>query len=155
MAVLGVFGVVVMGLIPISLIALIVAAAVNKEKGNDAVKFTLGIKTVYTYIIVISTLLMIIIGSIVSVSSLLDYFLPESEVEHVEYDCDDYYNSSKCDSTLRAMRITNEKNAGLTEFLSSFALVVIAIPIFASHSKDAKKLREEKVKEKEDKPKEK
>lgn len=147
MAILGFFGFLIAILIPTAIVALIVAAAVNKEKGNDALKFSTGVKAVYTYIIVIATLFIIISGTIVAVSSLLDYFLPESELESVE-DCTDYYSSSYCSATTKEIRIQNEKNAGITEFAASLALVVIAIPLFVTHSKEAKKLRDEKKEEK-------
>ena len=147
MAILGVFGVLLTILIPTAIVALIVTAAINKEKGNDVSKFFIGVKAVYTYIIVIATLFMIISGTIVAVSSLLDYFLPESELESLEYDCTDYYSSKYCNATTKELRIRNEKNTGITEFAASLALVVIATPLFVTHSKEAKKLRDEKAKE--------
>ncbi|MBQ8044412.1 MAG: hypothetical protein IJ272_09780 [Clostridia bacterium] len=147
MAVLAFFGMVLIFLIPSAIVALIVTAAINKEKGNDVTKFSIGVKTVYTYIIVIATLFMIVSGTIVAVSSLLDYFLPESEFES-EYNCTDYYSSSYCNTVTQETRIQNEKNAGITEFASSLALVLVVTPLFVTHSKEAKKLRDEKVKEK-------
>lgn len=144
MIILTIFGFILTMLIPSSIIALIIAAAVNKEKGTDSARFSLGVKTVYTYIIVIATLFMIISGTIVAVPSLLDYFLPESELEVTQDDCTDYYSSIYCDVTTKDVRVRNEKNAGITEFAASLALVLVAVPLFVSHSKEAKRLREEK-----------
>lgn len=144
MAILAFFGVFLVFLIPTAVIALIVTAAINKEKGNGAVKFNQGVKTVYTYVIVIATLCIIIAGTITAVSSLLDYFLPESELETVE-DCEDKYSSRYCGEKLKELRVRNEKNAGITEFAASLALVAVSTPLFVIHSKEAKKIREEKV----------
>ena len=143
MSVLVFFGMILLFLIPSGIVALIVTAAINKEKGNEVSKFSQGVQTVYTYIIIISTLIMIVAGSIVAVSSLLDYFLPESELEN---NCADYYSSSYCKVTSKEQRVQNEKNSGITEFASSLALVTIAIPIFVTHSNEAKKTRGEKDK---------
>ena len=56
MSILVFFAVVFAMLIPIAIVTLIVAAAINKDKGNDVSKFTMGVKTVYTYVIVVTTL---------------------------------------------------------------------------------------------------
>ena len=144
MSILAIFAIILTMLVPSAIIALIIAAAVNKEKGADGTRFSLGVKTVYTYIIVIATLFMIVAGTIVAVSSLLDYFLPESELE----ECTDYNSSYYCSEATKLIRIKNEKNAGITEFAASLAVVIIATPLFISHSKEAKKLREEKIKTK-------
>jgi len=148
MTILGVFAGVLVMLVPVAIVALIVAAAVNKDKGNDSTRFSNGVRAVYTYIIVIATLFMIIAGTITAVSSLLDYFLPESELEVVGENCRDYYSSSYCSATTKEIKIQNEKNIGMTEFASSLALVIVAIPLFVTHSKEAKRLREAKVEEK-------
>lgn len=145
MAILAFCGAALIFLIPTAIVALIVCAAINKEKGNDASKFSNGVKAVYTCIIVIATLFMIISGTIIAVSSLLDYFLPESELE-TEYNCEDNYSYSYCKATTKELRVQNEKNAGIVEFASSLALVLVATVIFVIHSKEAKKLREEKIK---------
>lgn len=144
MAILAFFGVFLVFLIPAAVLTLIVTAAINKEKGNGFVKFNQGVKAVYTYVIVIATLCIIIAGTITAVSSLLDYFLPESELETVE-DCEYKYSSTYCGEKVKELRVRNEKNAGITEFAASLALVVIATPLFVVHSKEAKKIREEKV----------
>lgn len=145
MSILAFLGASLIFLIPSAVIALIVTAAINKEKGNDASKFANGVKTVYTYIIVIATLIMIISGTIVAVNSLLDYFLPESEME---YDCTDYYSYKYCEMTTKELRVQNEKNEGITEFASSITLIIISVPLFIMNSKEAKKLIAEKGKNK-------
>ena len=145
MTILGVFAGSLILLVPAGIVALIIAAAVNKDKGHDASRFSLGVRTVYTYIIVIATLFMIIAGTITAVSSLLDYFLPESELEVVANECTDYYSSSYCSATTKEIRIKNEKNLGMTEFASSLALVLVATPLFVAHSKEAKRLRDAKI----------
>ena len=148
MTILGVFGGMLFVLIPTAIVALIVAAAIHKEKGDDGSRFSIGVKSVYTYIVIIATLFMIISGTIVSVSSLLDYFLPESEMETIDDKCNEYYSNSYCNEDMREIRIRNEKNSGITEFAGSLALVIVAAPIFVSHSREVKRLRNEKVKEK-------
>lgn len=150
MTILGVFAGVLVMLVPVAIVALIIAAAVNKDKGNDASKFSMGVRAVYTYVIVIATLFMIIAGTITAVSSLLDYFLPESELEAVEdRDCDDYYSSGYCNEQAKQLAIKNEKNEGMTAFASSLALVLVATPLFVSYSKEAKKIRDIKIEAKE------
>ena len=141
MAVLAFFGVSTFFLVPAAIIALIVCAAINNDKGNDVSKFSNGVRTVYTYVIIIATLIMIVAGTIVAISSLLDYFLPESELE---YKCTDKYSSRYCTATTKEQRIQNEKNIGITEFAGSLALVAVATPIFISYSNEAKRLREAK-----------
>lgn len=136
MAILGVFAFILATLLPVGIIALIVAAAVNKEKGNDASKFALNVKAVYTYVIVIATLFMIISGTIVAVPSILDYFLPESELE-ASYD--EQYKEE------HELIVRNERHEGLINFTSSLAIVIIATPIFVSYSMETKKLRIEKI----------
>ena len=140
MVILGILAFVLIALLPVGIIVLIVSAAVNKEKGNNTTKFANGVRTVYTYIIVIATLFMIIAGTIVAVPSILDYFLPESELEVP------YYSQDKQEHELE---IRNERYEGLTNFVTSLAIVVIATPIFLSYSAEAKKLRIEKIENKE------
>ena len=143
MAILEFFGMFTLFLVPAAIVAFIVCAVINNEKGNDVSKFSNGVRTVYTYVIIIATLIMIVVGTIVAVSSLLDYFLPESELE---YRCTDNYSSRYCKSTTKEQRVQNERNMGITEFASSLALVIVSTPIFVSYSKDAKGLREAKDK---------
>lgn len=145
MSILMFFAAVFAMLIPVAIIALIVVAIINKDKGKDVSNFSVGVKTFYTYIIVITSLFMIVAGTITSVSSLLDYFLPESELEVMENDCKDYSSSGFCSPAIKEVRIRNEKNLGITEFASSIALVLVATILFITHSKEAKRLRDVKI----------
>lgn len=148
MAILSVFAGIVAILIPSAIVALIVTAAINKEKGNDVEKFTSNVRTVYAYIIVIATLFMIISGTIVGVNSLLDYFLPESELESISNDCMDNYSYRYCNATTKELRVRNEKNAGMQGFAGALAVVIVATPLFISYSKEVKNSLDNVSKEK-------
>lgn len=159
MAILGVFGVILSTIIPIAILVLIIVAAVRREKGFGVKSFEQTVKAGYVYIIVIVTLFMMISGTIFGISSLLDYFMPESEVEQTtnckEYsDYDDESLSEKCLESNNKQDVINEKNKGITNFAACFTLVIVSTPIFIAHSKMAKDLREEK-KEQEEKKEEK
>ena len=138
---LGILLVVLVAFIPTAIIGLIIGAAVNKDKGNDVSRFTNGVNAIYTYILIIASLLMIIIGVIAGINSLLDYFLPDSEVPGY---CEDMYYEV-CTEGQKALMIRNEKNGGIIGFATCAAIVLVALPIFTSNSKEAKRLREIKI----------
>lgn len=147
------FGVILAGLITPFLIAVIVISAVAKSKGKTYKDFILGARILFAYFFVIISLFAIVIGSIVSVNAMLNYYIPDSKINtenmnKINYS-DDYYTEEEkiqiqeySEYNLE-VQIENEKSNFLKESLSTISFVIIAIPIFIYFSKVVKKHKDE------------
>ncbi len=119
---------IILGIIPIAVIALIVTAIIKKKKesNND---FEISIRNIYCYLILIITLFIIVTGTINTIRVGLDVLLPEEKISYSYY-----YNEEQ-----------QTKNSNIVEMLSTLALVVTCIPIFVYHNKITKELRKDKI----------
>lgn len=148
MAILGVLGIIFLVCLPIAIVILIIMAAVNRDKDTSAQKFEKAVRTIYLYLVIITSLCIIIVGSISAVSSLLDYIMPaslikEEEVANTIYR-EDYPGYYMDNVKYQERQVQNERNQGIVGFSSNLALVIVAVPIFVYHGKQAKKLRTDK-----------
>lgn len=103
-------------LIPIILIALIISAIVKRNNGKDGkeIDFDKIIRTIYTYIVLISSLFLVVFAIIGIFNNAIGYFIPE----------DTYTN----------------QNQNLVWLITTIAELVVALPIFIYHSKLARKI---------------
>ena len=120
MVILGILAGMLFFILPITIIVLIVVALSKKNKDNKT-EFEESVRNVYTYIILISTLIAIVIGIIVTFRVGLDVVLPEKVVNERA----NYYELSK--------------NENIVELLTNLTVVIVSTPIFLYYNKIAKK----------------
>lgn len=116
-------------IIPIGIIVLIVSAVVKKGKDSKG-NFDDSIRSIYTYIILIVTLIAIIVGVIATFRIGLDVLLPEETV----------YQSSYSNEQ-------RQKNQNIVELYTTLSLVISVTPVFTYHNKLAKKIKAAKLEE--------
>ena len=131
MGVLIILIMLIAGIIPIAIVALIVYAIVKKSKESKG-GFETAIRNIYCYIILIITLFAIVIGTIAVFRVGLDVLLPEESTSSYT----SAYNNPE-----------REKNEKIVEVFSTLSLVITCIPIFMYHNKITKEIREEQKKE--------
>lgn len=120
MVILGILAGTLFFILPIIIIVLIVVALSKKNKDNKT-EFEESVRNVYTYIILISTLIAIVIGIIVTFRVGLDVVLPEKAINEKA----NYYELSK--------------NENIVELLTNLTVVIVSIPIFLYYNGIAKK----------------
>lgn len=116
-------------IIPIAIIVLIVSAIVKRNK-EDKNNFDETIRNIYTYIILIVTLVAIISGVIATFRIGLDVILPEKSINESSYSTEQV-----------------DKNENIIEFCTTLSLVIAVIPVFIYHNNLAKKSRKSKTQE--------
>lgn len=127
MVVIGLLIALVVSIIPIAIFVLIVSAIVKKGKDNNF-NFESSIRNVYTYLILIVTLISIISGVISALKIGLDLALPEESAYESSY------NNNEID-----------KNEDIIELLTTLSLVVAVTPVFIYHNKIAKQNKLDKI----------
>lgn len=152
MAILGIFGVIFAMAVPVGIVALIIVAAVKKDKGLGHKSFASVVRIIFSYTFVITSLFTIVIGSIVAVNSMLNYYLPDPESTQNYNDYSEYQgndNSSNKQSVAfyneynQKVALENKRKDSLREATTSTALVVVSVPIFIYFSILIKKHKEE------------
>lgn len=146
MAILGIFSVIIAGLIcslPVIVIALIVTLVVKKSKDTEKVDiFNKIVKTVYTYIVLIGFLLATIISGVSAFNSLVDYYFPNEEINS-DYE-EGNIGESKEEKDIRELQykqeIKNSKNNSITNFAEGITIFIISLPMFIYHSKISRKI---------------
>ena len=126
MGVLIILVMLIAGIIPIGVIALIVYAILKKSKENKG-GFETAIRNIYCYIILIITLFTIVIGTISVFRVGLDVLLPEESTSSYT----SAYNNPEKD-----------RNEKIVEVFSTLSLVITCIPIFMYHNNITKEIRE-------------
>ena len=116
-------------IIPVGIIILIISAVVKKGKDSKG-NFDDSIRSIYTYIILIVTLIAIIVGIIATFRIGLDVLLPEETV----------YQSSYSNEQ-------RQKNENIVELFTTLSLVISVTPIFKYHNNLAKKIKADKIEE--------
>ncbi|MDD2627706.1 MAG: hypothetical protein PHR25_01360 [Clostridia bacterium] len=141
MAIIGIFGVILLIAIPIVIVVGIVMAIVKKGKSEtDSEDFEKIVRTLYTYLLVIGFLGGIITGVVSAVNTGVDYFLPEEKeiIEPAKYNEYDYKHNEILNEELNNER---RKNENVVNMYTSFATVAICTPMFIYHLKLTKKDR--------------
>ncbi len=133
MAIIGIVSVILAIVIPICIIALVVHLISKRNSNNGEKKdnFEKIIRTIYTYILVLSFLIASIASFISAVDSLADYLLPE-EVESY-YDEDYDYREKVLDER-------NDKHQMIVDMITNTATFVICVPMFVYHMNLTKNL---------------
>lgn len=114
-------------IIPIALIGFIISAIVKKNKDSKT-GFEEIVRNIYTYIVLIITLIAIIVGTISLFRVGLDIILPEK----MTYESSSYVYE-------------RNKNSNIIELFTELAIVLSVIPVFIYHNNIAKKSREVKA----------
>ena len=117
----------VVSILPIVIIALIIAAIIKKSRDTKS-NFEDTIRNIYVYVILVITLICLITGTIATFRLGLDVILPEESVYS--------YNSDQI-----------EKNENIVNLFTSLALVVSVAPVFIYHNKLVKKSKTTKTTE--------
>jgi len=170
MAILGIFGGIFGMVVPLGFIALIVVAIVNRSKGGEHKVFESGVRIIFGYFFVIASLFIIVIGSIVAVNSLLNYYIPntnaqapilpiktnisEISIYNEDYDKNideviktttvkDSLDKAAYDKYYQEVALQDEKSNSMRDAATAITLVIVTIPIFICFSKLVKKHKEE------------
>lgn len=116
MAIFGYLFMLLVFIVPVILIIAIIAAVVKRYNNKDdrEVNFEKIMRTLYVYVVLIASLFLVVFATICLFNNAIGYFVPESTVS------------------------TQTQN--LIWLLTSIAELVVGVPIFAYHSKLAKKL---------------
>lgn len=141
---IGIFMFIALLLLPLAVIAMIIVAAVNKDKSDAYKIFSHGVKTVFSYVFIIGSLLSIIFGTILGVDAVLNYFYPDTveivaDTEKISNNDKDYSINEKVSYEMPAgEKIKNEKNQAIAEAAGSLSLVAVTIPVFIYFNKQVR-----------------
>lgn len=96
-----------------------------------------NIRIIYLYLVCLITLFMIIGGFVSTINSFAEYFFPTNYYGSYSY----YYDAEEIAN--ENIRKQNDKIDNLKSAVTSIALLVVAIPVFAYHWKKIEKDRKE------------